>query len=138
MKLQSEIHDQFPKMEKRRLGRWEFRFPPAQPPAFEELGLQGVFFTSEDDKQTAQLRVDGFTLNRLKPYPNWDDLFSQAKMLWTLYIGVAQPVAVTRLALRYINHIQLPRETEDLSRYLRVPPQVPAELPQDVGAFLTA
>ena len=108
-----------------------------QPPVVEDLGLQGFVFHSADKKLLAQFRIDGFTLNRLKPYTRWEQLFPLALELWKLYYSIAEPELVTRLALRYINHIEMSPDIADFDRYLRAAPVVPAELPQGVSAFLT-
>lgn len=108
-----------------------------QPPVVQDLGLQGYFFKSEDEKVIAQFRIDGFTFNRLRPYTSWEDIFPQAMELWRLYIDSAKPAAVMRLAVRYINHIPLPAETDKFENYLRAAPVIPSELPQYVSSFLT-
>ena len=133
--LPPSLQDAFPKREELRAATIELQFTPKKPPAVEEHGLQGFFFKSEDERVIAQFRTDGFTLNRLKPYTSWDDFFSRAKELWNSYIATAHPEAVTRVALRYINHIPLPSDGGHLANYMRVPPQIPEELPQDLGAF---
>lgn len=108
-----------------------------QPPLVQDLGLQGYFLKSQDEKVIAQFRIDGFTLNRLRPYTSWEDIFPQAMELWRLYLAVAKPVAVIRPAVRYINHIPLPPGTEKFENYLRAAPVIPPELPQYVSSFLT-
>ena len=107
------------------------------PPLVQDLGLQGYFFRSQDEKIIAQFRIDGFTLNRLRPYTSWEDIFPQAMELWRLYLRVAKPIAVIRPAVRYINHIPLPSGTEKFENYLRAAPAIPPELPQYVSSFLT-
>lgn len=108
-----------------------------QAPVVQDLGLQGYLFKSEDEKVIGQFRVDGFTFNRLRPYTSWEDIFPRAMELWRLYLEVAEPLAVTRLAVRYINHVPLPAGAEKFENYLRVAPLVPPELPQRVTSFLT-
>jgi uncharacterized protein (TIGR04255 family) len=108
-----------------------------QPPVVQDLGLQGYLFKSQDEKVITQFRIDGFTLNRLRPYTSWEDIFPQAMDLWRLYLEVAKPLAVTRLAVRYINHVPLPAAVEKFENYLRAAPLVPAELPQGISSFLT-
>src|SRR5439155_20169394 len=90
-----------------------------QPPVVQDLGLQGYFFKSQDEKVISQFRIDGFTFNRLRPYTSWEDIFPQAMELWRLYLEVAKPLAVMRLAVRYINHILLPPGAEKFENYLR-------------------
>jgi len=107
------------------------------PPLVQDLGLQGYFFKSQDEKVISQFRIDGFTFNRLRPYTSWEDIFPQAMELWRLYLEVAKPLAVPRLAVRYINHIPLPPGAEKFENYLRAAPVIPSELPQYVSSFLT-
>lgn len=113
----------------------EFRVPAETTPLVQELGLHGVFFRSDDEKLLAQFRADGFTLNRLKSYTNLEGFFSRAQRQWNAYIEKAQPEFVTRLALRYINHVPLPSVIDDLRTYMQVPPLIPEELPQTVNGF---
>jgi uncharacterized protein (TIGR04255 family) len=104
----------------------------------EQLGIQGVRLDSADEKTVVQFRADGFTVNRLKPYEDWRALWEEAKRLWPMYVDHVQPAVATRLALRYINELQLPLEPrEDFDLYLTAPPNVPAGLPQDLSEFAT-
>lgn len=136
--LQPALSERFPRMQQRRGGKITFQFAlaGAEPPKMEDLGLQGVSFTSPDGKLTAQFRTDGFSLHRLKPYTSWNELLPMGLELWRMYYSTAQPEAVTRLSLRYINRIPLPPDLNDLNRYLRAVPIVPPELPQHLSAFL--
>jgi len=103
----------------------------------EDLGFQGLHFKSGDGLTVAQFRSDGFTLNRLAPYRNWQTLYGEAARLWPLYVERAAPKAVLRVALRYINELRLPLEPgEDFDLYLAAPPRIPNELPQLLSAFL--
>ena len=102
----------------------------------EQLGIQGVRLDSADGKTVVQFRADGFTLNRLKPYQDWRTLWEEAKRLWPVYVAHLHPATVTRLALRYINELQLPLEPEeDFDLYLTAPPNVPTNLPQQLSEF---
>ncbi len=97
----------------------------------------GVLVKSPDEKTQAQFRFNGFTLNRLEPYTSWEEIYPETKRLWRLYVEVAQPLAVVRLAARYINRLKLPLPVADLRDYLIEPPRIPGDLPQAVLAFLT-
>ena len=108
-----------------------------QPTVLEDLGLQGYFFMTADEKTIAQFRIDGFTFNRLSPYTRWDELFPLTMDLWDLYCSACRPEIATRLAVRYINRILLPSAPFDFDSYLRAAPVVPPELPQAVSGFVT-
>ncbi len=97
----------------------------------------GWFVRSPDRLSLAQFRVDGFTFNRLKPYTSWGDIFPKAMDLWRLYLEVARPEMVTRLAVRYINHIPLPEGEYDLANFLAAVPPIPEPLPQYVSGFVS-
>lgn len=90
-----------------------------------DLGLHGYFFRSDDGKNIAQFRIDGFTFNRLKPYTSLDDILPLAMEMWRVYCDTAQPEVVTRLALRYINYIPLPPSLRNFNEYLRAAPPHP-------------
>jgi uncharacterized protein (TIGR04255 family) len=93
-------------------------------PAGVESNLSGHHFLSEDESSIAQFRVDGFTFNRLRPYPGGDVVLAEALRLWAIYVRIAAPVAVSRAALRYINHITFPKaRMADLLDAAPTPPE---------------
>jgi uncharacterized protein (TIGR04255 family) len=95
----------------------------------------GFMCWSGDRLQAAQARLDGFTLNRLHPYTHWAQFSTEAKALWTQYVRVAKPTAVVRVALRYINRIELPNQA-DPKDFFRTLPVLPTGFPQSIGGLL--
>ena len=106
-------------------------------PETTDMGLQGYIARSEDRKNVVQFRADGFTYNRLRPYTRWEEVFPRAMELWNLYAEASSPELVTRLAVRYVNHLRIPKPNVDFDDYLTSGPHVPPELPQTIGTFLT-
>jgi len=108
----------------------------------ESTGLQGLLFKSEDAKNIAQFRSDGFTFNRLQPYTSWGDVFPEARKLWGSYLEIAAPEMITRIAVRYINHLRIPLPIRDLAQYVTAPPTVPHDpsvgfdIPEHLSSFL--
>lgn len=98
--------------------------------------IDGFIFASVDKKQMLQTRLDGFTFSRLKPYETWEHLRTEARKLWEKYKEVTSP-EITRIALRYINKMEIPLPIMDFSDYLTAAPIVPEGLPQRVSSFLT-
>lgn len=135
--LQEELSDIFPKMKKRKSSNIQFSFHPQAEPETETTApvLIGYFFESNDGKLIAQFRNDGFTLNRLQPYSSWDDIFPLALELWEKYKMVAEPEAIPRIALRYINQFVIQHEDFIIEDYLNVSPQIPESLSQTVSTF---
>jgi uncharacterized protein (TIGR04255 family) len=97
--------------------------------------LLGFAFTSDDGKQILQTRLDGFTLSRLRPYTSWPELRTESKRLWDLYRDIAQPLKITRVAVRYVNQIDIPVQSFDYKDYFRTFPEISSDLPQGLLAF---
>ena len=98
-------------------------------------GPVGYLFTSLDGKQLVQARLDGFTLNRLQPYKDWESLRDEAKKLWQHYTQIASPKSITRVALRYINRIEIPLPMRDFKDYILTIPEIAPGLPQGLANF---
>jgi uncharacterized protein (TIGR04255 family) len=96
----------------------------------------GWLYQCRRQATVAQFRVDGFTFSKLEPYTTWEEVFGEARRLWGIYVDVAQPLQVSRLAVRYINRLRLPAPAE-LSEYLSAPPLLPEPIPQTIREFLT-
>jgi uncharacterized protein (TIGR04255 family) len=98
--------------------------------------VNGYIFTSADKRQILQVKLDGFTFNRLKPYENWKLFRDEAHRLWQLFKEIASP-DIIRVAVRYINKFAVPLPIKDFNEYLTAAPAVPSELPQGVMSFLS-
>jgi len=117
-------------------GHFEVKVTPvAQVSQSAAGGPDGYSFTSVDGRQVVQARLDGFTFSRLKPYDKWEALRDEARELWQHYIGVALPETVTRVALRYINRIEIPLPIKDFKEYILTTPEIAPDLPQGLESF---
>lgn len=54
-----------------------------------------------------------------------------------MFLETVSPEQITRIALRYINHLFIPGPLIDLDDYLTAGPVIPEKLPQGVSSFLT-
>lgn len=91
-------------------------------------GVRGFVFLDEEQRLVVQVRRDGFTFSRLEPYQSWDALRAAAKTAWARYVEVARPTAVRRVALRYINRLNLPGGELQLPDWFRLHPNAPPGL----------
>jgi uncharacterized protein (TIGR04255 family) len=133
-----DIAQTYPKKEERR--RWEGRFPisgKSEAQKAEYKGIDGYRYTSSDRTQIIQTRLDGYTFSRLKPYETWERLRDEALKYWRMYIDVVNPDLVHRIALRYINRLEIQLPLRDFGDYLTAPPTIPVGLPQGLSSFLT-
>jgi uncharacterized protein (TIGR04255 family) len=94
----------------------------------------GFAYRSADQKQIYQVRTDGFTHNRLKPYQEWDLFVAEARRLWNVYKKVVRPVTIELIGLNYLNEILLPLGTK-FDEYFNTYIEVPVELPQTLNVF---
>jgi len=96
---------------------------------------EGYLFRSASENKIVQARLDGFTFNKLKPYENWEKLRTEALNLWGLYLKLARPIKITRIALRYINRIEIPLPIKEFKDYILTLPDSPSDLPLEVNHF---
>ena len=103
----------------------------------EDLGFQACRLESSDEKTVVQFRTDGFIFSRLKPYTQWEEVFAEAMELWEIYKAITSPEAVTRIAVRYLNDLQIPMPSE-FSDYFTAFAELPSDLPQLLAGFLSS
>ncbi len=137
LSLSNILADRYPTNEPRKMFAGAFGLeegkPFIQPP--EDKGIQGYVYKSKDEKNVVQFRIDGFTFSRLYPYTEWEDVLLEAKGLWKLYSSISVPELITRVALRYINRLDIPLPIDDLQEYFTAPPKIPDSLPQEMRHF---
>ena len=137
--VREEIQDRYPEKKEQHSFEGGFGIKDGQPIVRQpvDLGIRGYIFESSDEPQRAQFRIDGFTLNRLKPYTCWESVIAEAKGLWNIYLRSTSPESVSRIAVRYINHLSIPLPISDFKDFLTAPPPIPESAPQVVSSFST-
>ena len=134
-KIHSSISKEYP--EEKEIIRGRITFKAAKATAEDAIQHECAYI-SANEKQIAQARLDGFTFSRLRPYETWKSLRSEAYRLWRLYAEVSSPESITRVALRYINRLEIPIPFKDFNEYITAPPSIPPNLPQEgLSSFLT-
>lgn len=107
----------------------EFRFEGTQ--ITQQNPTIGLRFVSTDEKQIVRVRTDGFTFSRLAPYQQWEPFRDEAKRLFDIYQNTISPELITRVAVRFINRLDLPGTNVALSDYLNIFPVTPQEYKMD-------
>lgn len=131
------LAERFPKCRQRWKLQGQFTFRADRPPAMDSGSQEpdGYLLASPDGTQVVQARLDGFTFSQLKPYDTWDALKQAAQDLWRTYVDIAKPGQVERIAVRYINRIELPAPVTELSDWILTAPAVSPNLPQTLAGF---
>ena len=101
-------------------------------------GVQAFQFVQDDENQLVQVRLQGFSFNRLAPYSSLDDYMPDIEEAWQIFLKVASPVQVAAIRLRFINRILIPLVggEANLEEYLKTPPQIPKEAGLKLVGFL--
>ena len=136
--LKGELHDRYPNMDVvRRFGGGFKVYDGKVEPIIEDTQIHGYLFKSDDGKHIVQFRQDGFTFNRLSPYTDWTTVSTEAESLWKVYLAKTPVELITRIAVRYINRLDIPLPILDLAEYFTEPPRIPNTLTQELRHFLT-
>jgi uncharacterized protein (TIGR04255 family) len=83
----------------------------------------GLRMANAAQDRVLQLRTQGFSYSHLAPYSEWGTFVGEMRPLWERYVDVLGPDAVTRLAVRFINQIPVPQDS-DLDVYLHLSPRL--------------
>lgn len=118
-------------------GQFQFQVEEDKPFAAKVLTEEalGMRYEKEDASEVVQLRRNGLTYSVLKNYPGWEVLREVARQEWQRFLAVSGPVNVSRLAVRYINAINIPVGA-DYDEYLTTGPRVPKLVPPIVSSFI--
>jgi uncharacterized protein (TIGR04255 family) len=85
-----------------------------------ERSHRGYRFDRADAKRVLTVKLDGFSYSFLPPYDRWESFRGEAKQLWDLYRDTYRPTLVTRVAVRYINRINVPLRSAERKDALRL------------------
>lgn len=135
--FQNEIKEHFPNKKERHTGTFQIKTGAPPEVLTSSDRTDGYMFYASDNKKIAQARLYGFTFNKLKPYSKWETFSQEAKYLWEHYVEIAKPVNIVRLALRYINRVELPLPFNDFKEYVLTTPEIAPGIPQGLAGFFT-
>jgi uncharacterized protein (TIGR04255 family) len=131
-KFGAEVRSQYPHENTRDVVQGKIDLSGPNPQSQSSRATVGYIFHSADRRQAVQVRMDGFTFSRFAPYQSWDHLIDETKRLWGVFVTELEPTTVLRVAVRYINQINLPLGSGQLSfeNYFSTLPRIDTD--QDV------
>jgi len=80
-------------------------------------------FRRADGSALLQVSPKLLAINQLRPYPTWPQFKKTILEAYAIYRELAKPAGLTRLGLRYINQIEIPKTKIEISCYLRGCPE---------------
>jgi uncharacterized protein (TIGR04255 family) len=137
MSFADDMADEFPSRGERRRWMGQVELSPTKNATISTTTDEpdGVVLRSADEKWVAQFQLEGFTLSRLAPYTSWDELRSRAAALWTRYSELNKSAQIVRVATRFINAVQLPKD-RPLEETFLTSFTMPDTLPRSVAGYL--
>ena len=134
--LCAELVNLYPEQQPVHQFHGEIRFDESGVAATEQAARRyGYRLHSADEKRVVQIRPDGFTFSRLRPYESWDDMIEEAWPVWERYVDELRPPGASRVATRFINVLPV-TPGQPLDHLLTVPPQLPPGLPSKLAGFV--
>jgi uncharacterized protein (TIGR04255 family) len=109
--------------------------PNTEPKSNQKSELIGYVFRNNEGNRQFQVKTNAFTFNVLHPYNDWEEHFKCFHTFWVLFNQMFQPKSLNRIALRYINKIDLPLPFENFQDYITNIPPIPKCLPQAFAHF---
>ncbi|MFN0242275.1 MAG: TIGR04255 family protein [Planctomycetota bacterium] len=135
--LQDALRGSFPGHHIRNTHQVRVELRPDQSSVLQERDPVDVHvFATADERELVQASSEGFTFNRLAPYTSWEHVRKRAYAAWTEYVRVVAPASVSRMAIRTINRIPIPRPVGDLRDWFLTSPDVASTLPFAVRELL--
>ena len=80
-------------------------------------------FRLEDNPKNyvAQFTHTGIAFSRVQSYESWENFKTEALRIWGVFVELADPPAIRRLGVRFINRILL-KQDESISTYIKSEP----------------
>lgn len=88
-----------------------------------------------DNKSVVQVGATEFDFSCLPPYPGFETFLGESRRIWERFRETSPEVTIDRLALRYLNVIELPNPVGEISDWLTVGPTIPSAFPQTVAGL---
>lgn len=133
--IQAGQEDSYPTRQDAIFVQGQLSTDPGVPPATGSRTHTGYRFVSQDERQVIQARRDGFTFSRLAPYESWESFRAEGQRWWLRYREFTQPKTIQRVAVRYINRLDLPLPLNDFKDYLRTVPEVSPDMSQELDGY---
>jgi len=133
------IKDNYPgKPRQQKVVEAAFQTGIEQPPSFAvREGIGRIQLLNDDGKRLLSLGPDVLSVNILRPYDNWENFRPRVEAALTAYRDVANPKAVSRVGVRYINKVTLPKVEIDLGTYFCYRPPTASGLPDRMAGFMS-
>lgn len=133
--MYEKIRADFPKKLRLQLQTSQINVGNSGTPEITEQFLPLVRFQSSNEYVLMQLGQSFLSINHLKPYTSWEEFLPSVKMGFNAYREVVKPKSIHRIALRYINRVEITNNRINLEDYFEFRPLIRQKVLQDISAF---
>lgn len=116
-KIGNEIKDIYPDVKESVLQNFRIDQDSETKFSLDNKEINGVHFISKDGNNKLTVGNDKFTLEMHGTYVGWDNINIAFKKYWNLFCHDLGSLTLTGVSMRYLNRIDLPIETTDISKY---------------------
>lgn len=132
LSIRDLLKDRYPKVTAAYLYAGEVSVPAVgESPEYEDIhGHIGYVFSDEAQNRTLRATVDSFDFSVGQPYDRWQPFRDEAFELWEVFKEVSGAMEISRVALRYINRIDIPNtRLAKLEDYFKIYLEIPEDWP---------
>lgn len=130
-----ELEDEFP--ERRRAKQLGIGFSTEAEKITQQVRtVERTQFVREDESALVQIGPNLLAVSHLEPYPTWQEYRPLIRTALDAYLEEANHEGLEKVALRYINEVEIGGEEIELEDYFQFYPYVGPGLPQTHGSFI--
>lgn len=133
--IYEELSSQFPHKEQRVVQEVQIT-GSAEGVKHEVRTGERIVFFADDRKTLVQVGPHLLTVNRLKPYPRWEQFEPNIERAFRALTKRVEVKGLERIGLRYINRIEMAGRPLELDDYFEFRPFLGRDLPQTMDSFL--
>lgn len=95
-----------------------------------------IRYLTNDEKAFIQIGTCVLSIHCLKPYPTWEDFKPRIEDAYITLNNIVPVQTLQRIGLRYINRIEIPKQSVSLESYFGFRPYRNEKLPNKLGEFI--
>jgi uncharacterized protein (TIGR04255 family) len=122
--LYDKLKEQFPNKESRFNQEVEVKVDDKGLQQWVTHPNQMAVFLSQDQKSLMQVGPNKLSIHYLKPYPGWENFRPKIKQTYDVLISLIDIRGIDRIALMYIDKIEIPGHNIDMKQYFNFMPNL--------------
>jgi len=134
--LYEKLNTQFPIKESRINQMIEFKIDNAGLQHLVKNPNQMAVFLANDRKSLVQVGANKLSIHHLKPYPGWENFRPKIKQTFDTLDSIIDIKGIDRLALMYIDKIEIPGHNVDMKQYFNFMPHLGSGFNQPFTDFV--